>query len=289
MTEFDKILVVGFDGLDYKKIQKFECESLQQRSFGKLDTEGLKLKTPSLWASMITGEHPEVHGIDRMLTFRGEEVRKWDNRLLKVLKKFGYSGLHLRKFLWYYIFESSILVPDKDFMKVDSMFEQVADSVALDIPGYSEYPYIAGKSYVTKVTRKYPPISKQRVVRDMEAEHVYRKQQLFEHIGNHNLVMQHFHYPDWHQHLFFNNEKKDRELYEKMDELAGKVLEEVDEDTLVVFCSDHGLEGGGHRNEAFYSVNTELEGEVKITNLLFKCLEKVNYEREEKAIEELEI
>lgn len=133
MAKFDKMLVVGFDGLDYEKIQEFECENLMQESFGKMDTEGLKLKTPSLWASMITGVKPEEHGIDRMLTFRGEKVRKWDRRLLKVLKKFGYSGLHLRKFLWYYIFESSILVPDKDFMKVDSIFEKVADSVALDV------------------------------------------------------------------------------------------------------------------------------------------------------------
>lgn len=58
----------------------------------------------------------------------------------------------------------------------------------------------------------------------MEAEYNYRKQQLFDNIGEHKLVMQHLHYPDWHQHLFFSNEDKDRELYEKMDKLAGEIL-----------------------------------------------------------------
>ncbi|MFB6204078.1 MAG: alkaline phosphatase family protein [Candidatus Nanohaloarchaea archaeon] len=281
MPEFDKMVVVGFDGLDHEKIRKFECKNLQLQSFGRLDTEDIKLSTPMLWASMITGERPERHGIDTMLTFRGEKVRKIDRYVLKFFQMFNRSGMHFRKMLYYYLFESSIFVPDRDFLKVDSIFEKVADSKALDIPGYSEYPYIAGKSYVTKAHRKRPPVSKERVLRDMEAEHLYRKKQLLENIGEHKLVMQHLHYPDWHQHLFFNNDEKDRELYQEMDDFAGKLLEEVDDETLVVFASDHGLEGGGHRDQAFYSVNLNMEEPVKITNLLFRALEHLDYSEAE--------
>ncbi|MFB6292602.1 MAG: alkaline phosphatase family protein, partial [Candidatus Nanohaloarchaea archaeon] len=273
-----------------EKIQEHGCENLVLENFGKLELENIDLATPELWASMITGERPEVHGIDTMLTFRGEKVRKLDNAILRVLKTFGISALHLRRALHYYLFDSSIFVPDKEFLEVDSIFEKVADSVALDIPGYSEYPYIAGKSFVAKSHRKRPPISKDRVLRDMEAEHEYRKQQLFDNIGSHTLVMQHLHYPDWFQHLYPGNDEKDAELYQKMDELAGEILERVNDDTLVVFCSDHGIdEAGGHRDQAFYSTNAEIGDDVKITDLLFRCLEKVDYEKGEKAVEEIEI
>lgn len=289
MSDFERMIVAGFDGLDYRKIKKYGCKNLQQKSFGKLDLEDLRLKTPQLWASMITGERPEVHGIDTMLQFRGEKVRKVDRFVLGFLKKLGVTAMYLRRALYYYLFDSSQFVPDKEFMEVDSIFEEVADSVALDIPGYSEYPYLAGKSWVGKSMRKRPPVSKKRIVRDMEAEHMYRKQQFFDHIGKHKLVMQHFHYPDWHQHLYFKGGGKEEEMYHRMDELAGEILEKAGEDTLVVLCSDHGVEDGGHRDQAFYSVNTDLEGEIKITNLLFKCLEKVDYQEEENAVEDLEV
>ncbi len=284
------MLVVGFDGLDYEKIKKHGCDNLVLDTFGRIDLEDLPLMTPPLWASMITGEMPEVHGIDTMLTFRGEKVRKIDRYVLGFFNLFGMSGMHLRKMLYYYLFDSSIFVPDRDFMEVDSIFEKVADSVALDVPGYSEYPYIAGKSFVAKTHRKHPPVSKERVLRDAEAEHGYRKKQLFDNIGEHKLVMQHFHYPDWHQHLFFNDEEKDRELYEKMDELAGEILERVDDDTLVVFCSDHGIgEMGGHRDQAFYSTNADIGEDARITELLFRCLEKLDYEKAEQTLDEIEI
>jgi hypothetical protein len=285
---FDKLLIVGFDGLDYQKIQRYDCDNLMQECFGKLDLEGLKLKTPTLWASMITGVKPGVHGIDRMNTFKGEKVRKWDKYVLKFFKLFDLNALHLRKYLWYQIFDSGLLVPDKRFMKVDSIFEEIADSKALEIPGYTEYPYIVGSIGVGKTWRKRSPVSKERVLRDIKAEHLYRKKDLFENIGGHTVLMQHFHYPDWYQHLFTTGER-DEEMYREMDELAGEILDKVDEDTLVLFCSDHGLENGGHRDEAFYSVNAEIEEPVKLTNVIGKCLEKVDYQQEEDAVEEVDI
>jgi hypothetical protein len=208
------MVVVGLDGLDFKIMQKFGCEEFEQTSFGKLDLEGIAQRTPSLWASMITGEHPDIHGIEDLLVFRGKKARRLDKYIRGFLNLFGRSGLHLRKCLYYYLFGSSITVPDRKFLQADTIFERVHDAVALDVPGYSEYPYIAGRSNVTKMTRKHPPVSVDRVVRDMEAEFMYRRNQFFDNIGGHTLVMQHFHYPDWFQHLFFNDEEKLAELYQ---------------------------------------------------------------------------
>ncbi|PSG99729.1 MAG: hypothetical protein BRC28_03240 [Nanohaloarchaea archaeon SW_4_43_9] len=287
MTEFERMLVVGFDGLDYQKIKRYDCENLMLESFGKLDLENLPLKTPLLWSSMITGVRPEEHGIDSMLKFKGEKVRKYDEWLKKVFNRFGWSALKLRETVMHYLFDSSISAPTKENMKVDSIFEKVADSKPLDVPGHSHYPYIAGKMNVNAVYKKYPPVSRDRVVRDVEAEHLYRKKQLFENIGEHKLVMQHLHYPDWIQHIY-SKEEKDGEVYNEMNELAGEILEEADDDTLVVFCSDHGLANGGHRDEAFYSVNTEIEEPVKITDILFRLLERVEFGRAEK-VDEIEV
>jgi len=202
MTEFERMLVVGFDGVDYRKIKKYECENLMLESFGKLDLEGLSLKTPMLWSTIITGTMPEEHGIKSMLKFKGEKAVKYDRYMEKILNLFGWSGLKLRECMMHYLFDSSISVPTKDDMKVDSIFEKVADSKAFDIPGYSHYPYIAGKMNVNAIYKKHPPVPREHVKRDMDAEHLYRKKQLFESIGEHKLVMQHFHYPDWMQHLY---------------------------------------------------------------------------------------
>ena len=288
MSEFHKMLIVGFDGLDYEKIQKYECENLQLEDFGKLDLEGMPLRTTSLWASLITGKKPEEHGVDSMLTFSGEKVRKVDKYVSKFFNIFGMSAIHLRKCFYYYLFDSGVITMDRRFLKVPSIFEKVSDSRVLECPGYTEYPYIAGQMGVTKVYRERAPISRERAFRDMRAELNYRKKLLFEGIGEHKLLMQHFHYPDWFQHLFPKG-KRDRELYEDMDELAGKILEKVDRDTLVVFCSDHGLEDGGHRDQAFYSVNIQVGENVSITNLVEECLAKLDYQEKEELTEEVEV
>lgn len=288
MTEFERMLVIGFDGLDYKKIKKYNCENLMLEAFGKLDVEGLPLKTPLLWATIITGERPEKHGITDMLRFKGRKAQEYDKYLEKFFNFLGYSGLKVRKTVVYHLTGSSMVPPTKKEMKVDSIFEKVADSKPLDIPGYSHYPYIAGKMNVGALYRKYPPAPRERVVRDVNAEHLYRKNQLFENIGEHQLVMQHFHYPDWMQHIYSKNEK-DEEIYEEMDELAGEIMEKVDDKTLVVFCSDHGLNDGTHRDEAFYAMNTDIEEPIKVTELLSRALEKVNYSKRDENIQEVEV
>jgi len=286
--KFDKLLIVGFDGLDRKKIEHYNCKNIMLESFGKLDLEGIPLKTPILWSSLITGVMPEVHGNRKMLEFRGEKPKKADRYIEKFFDLFGMNALQLRKCLMYYIFDSSLVPPNRENLEVETLFDSIASSKIFDMPGYSDYPYISGKMNVGPLHRKYPPAGKSRVVRDVEAEHMYRKNQLFENIGKHDVMIQHLHYPDWMQHLYHQGEK-DKQIYNEMDELAGKILEKAGEDTLVVFCSDHGLEGGGHRDEAFYAANTELEEPVKITNLVSKCLEKVDYEKTEEAVTKLEV
>nr|EGQ40801.1 MAG: type I phosphodiesterase / nucleotide pyrophosphatase [Candidatus Nanosalinarum sp. J07AB56] len=281
--EFDKILVVGLDGLDHQKIQEYRCENLMQDSFGKLELDGIQLSTPMLWSSFMTGEKPESHGIDKMLAAKGEKARRFDNTALKLFNLLGMSGLHVRKTLIYYLYSSSMVPMTRDDLEAEPLFEEVADAEVLTMPGYTDYPYIAGKMNVGPVlSRDNPPASRERVFRDMRAEFEHRRKRLFEHMSDHTFLMQHFHYPDWFQHLFFNG-SRDKEMYTEMNELAGDILEEAGDDTLVVFLSDHGLEGGGHRDEAFYSANAQIGEDVTITNLMDRCLHQLSYAKSEEV------
>lgn len=286
--KFDHLLIIGLDGLDYQKIQEYECENLKQQSFGKLDLEGIELKTPKLWASLVTGKKPKEHGIETMLTFKGEKVRKIDSYIKRFFQLFGRNALHLRKYLHYQIFDSGVMAPDKRHMNVDSVFEKVANSKALEVPGYTEYPYVTGRIGVVKLFRKRSPLTRERVLRDIEAEFEYRKKCLFEAMGEHTLLMQHFHYPDWYQHAFVDG-SKDESLFREMNDFAAEIQKKVDDDTLLLFCSDHGLDEGMHRDQAFYSTNADIGDNVTITNLIEKCLEHVKHKKEEETIEGIEI
>lgn len=279
--DFKRILVIGMDGLDHRKIRDYGCENLMRRSFGRLGLEDIQLSTPMLWSSFMTGERPEEHGIDKMLAAKGEKAERFNDLALKAFNAVGVSALHIRKTLIYYLYSSSMVPMTKEDLEVDTVFEDVADTEVLTMPGYTDYPYIAGKMNVGPVlSRKHPPASRERVFRDMRAEFEHRKKRLFEEIGEHTFLMQHFHYSDWFQHLFFNG-NRDEELYQEMDELAGEILEATDDDTLVLFCSDHGLEGGGHRDQAFYSVDAQVGEGASITGVLGRCLEMVDYAEDE--------
>jgi len=147
---------------------------------------------------------PEEHGIDDMLVFKGEKARRLSGFMDRFLNPFGMVGLHLKKCLNYYLYDSSISDPDKSFLEKKTVFDKYSDAKGFDIPGYSQYPYISGKMNVAKLTREHPPVSRKRVKRDIDAEHLYRKTQLFDNIGEHKLVFQHLHYSDWHQHMYLS-------------------------------------------------------------------------------------
>jgi len=148
----------------------------------------------------------------------------------------------------------------RDPLTVLQDVEEIIDSKALNIPSYNQNPFIIWSSILQKYGLKA-------TLRYFDQEHRTRREEFFEDLQEEPaLLMAHFHRPDAFQDLFykFTDEGKDErieEIYEEMDELAGKIIQKAEEagyDT-ILFMSDHGLPTETEHNEnAFYSCNHEL-------------------------------
>jgi len=70
-----KIIILAFDGLDYRLASKFE--TLSQKECGLIDLKGIPLLTPIVWASFITGLPPHKHGVtaDKVRELGAKKVR----------------------------------------------------------------------------------------------------------------------------------------------------------------------------------------------------------------------
>jgi hypothetical protein len=64
------MIVVGFDGLDKELIEDFDLENVKFAETGKINNaDGVKKRSTSeLFASFITGETHEVHGVTGLET-----------------------------------------------------------------------------------------------------------------------------------------------------------------------------------------------------------------------------
>lgn len=96
----------------------------------------------------------------------------------------------------------------------------------------------------------------------------------------HQLLMCHFKYPDTKQDIYSTSHDEEyfQDLYKKIDNLAGRIVEKSDYDT-IIFISDHGMPLDiQHNKNAFYSCNHELFGDETphITDFHDKILEMVD-------------
>jgi predicted AlkP superfamily pyrophosphatase or phosphodiesterase len=260
MPDNKRVIIVGFDSLDYRNIQRFGLEHVQQEQFGRIDLKGKELKTPIIWSEFVSGTYD--NGIDFMQAFDGPTAQQYDRYIDRFLSYFGRKGFHLRRFIHATLFDARDITPDKRFLTTDTLFEKVDDSVAIQVPGYSEYTALK-KTRCSMALGANPAYSKHTIERDIDMEYRQRKQELFQALeDDHSLIMAHFHYPDFMGHLYpeasLYDDIRFAEMHKKMDNLAEKVLKRAGEDDLVIFLSDHGMRNGGHTDYAFYSANQDL-------------------------------
>lgn len=246
------VLVVAFDGLDYNLIQNFSCSSLQQAEFGTIDNEtGIHTRvTGELFASFITGELPEKHGI------RG--LKKWTNPglapYMEHIERFRYSGLLVSVLKSIRRLELEKRTYHQDDLPIPSLFEKIPKSQDIEVPAYTKQ---------TLHDRIWTGLSLYNDLnlcdRDSKAEFEYRKKRLFEELHEpHDFLMCHFIRPDTVQHITTDMDDLE-ELYGEMDSLSEEILNSNHNYDTVIFMSDHGIpEGDEHNTRAFYSSNREL-------------------------------
>jgi predicted AlkP superfamily pyrophosphatase or phosphodiesterase len=261
MHQIDRLIIIAFDGLDYKKIQEYGCENVMQEDFGRVDLSNMPLTTGPLWSSFITGEFPSEHGVKKTMNWTDPRVQKFENIMEKIPFTDFWKGIRWTILRNLDSLNTEVIGAHRGNLQVDTtIFDDIEPSVSLNVPG-QDINTALSSIVISRALGKDAPIPKEVMERDIEAEHMKRKDKTFEFLedGDFALLMSHFHKSDFMQHLYGFNEGKERELYREFDNLARKILEYTTEDDLVIFCSDHGLEEGSHRRQAFYSANRDLE------------------------------
>ncbi len=255
-----RALILAYDGLDHDLVEELRLRNILQREHGRVKVPivgGIDdPSTPIVWTSFITGEAPEVHGVDM--------PQMWDNRL-NWLRRYvrRHKSIHgiLRRFKVGYRVRETMDVkssfPSRKDIKVDTLFEVVKPSVALGVPVYNknlEEIYPIGDVLRARQDPDYLPLFEEKI-RSTFAEEVERLFDALE--GEWRLLMIHFHITDLFGHAFWGTEKL-ATLYEEMDLLTKRVKEKIGDDDLVLIISDHGMSKLGHTKKGFYSLNLSL-------------------------------
>jgi len=258
------VLIVAFDGLDYDKITELGLENITQSEFGTIDNStGInRILTPELFASFITGETHEVHGVKKFSKQADPTLEKIDTFFDETLGTLKGKGI-IRKIVSGATGKRELRRPyNKQDIDVGTIFEKVADSRTVQVPSYDRSLFLSFANHFKK-------FGMDETLRFTRMEQNKREDELFDILEeDHNLVMAHFHIVDAYQDLYFkfldkNDEDLD-DLYYEIDDLAAEILKESTGYDCIIFMSDHGMpESDEHNTNAFYSCNMELYGETE--------------------------
>jgi hypothetical protein len=263
MSDFP-LLIVAFDGLDSELVRDFDLENLTQDEHGEIDnnTGMFSRITSEEFAALVTGETYKEHGISELEKYQnsnrlvqkiedkvkgtklGVKTRKLRKVLYLNLEILGLNNFERRK--WY----------NKD-LPSENLFNKIDLSKPLFVPSYN--PDLEWLSGFPNIGLKYG----HRIddLKKKARENTERRLEKFENVSVDfwNLVFLHLHDPDTIQHYTENKEELRKE-YERLDEIAGEIVEEYGDTCEIVFLSDHGMPVDGykgHNKNAFYSTNFE--------------------------------
>ena len=287
----DDILVIAFDGLDYDLIEEFDLTEIKQQEFGRLDNTATgAIKTSELFASFITGKiSTGVSGLKKYQNpKRGQYIRKFPDYLSENIR--GFSTL--KQILIDVVKPGERVHYSKEDLKDDTLFEKVSSSRAMFVPSYNPSPFWQIGGLYRALSLDIPVEENVELWRTREFRH--RKEELFRELESdilesRPLLMCHFHWPDFYQHMYgdkavggFFDKEKLRTMYKEVDELSKEIKLKAENQgyDYVIFMSDHGLPTEKEHNEnAFYSCNKELFGDETphITDFHDKILELTGY------------
>lgn len=267
-----KVLIIALDGLEYSLVEKFDFRNLKQVEYGKTRLSGMfsTITTPTIWASFITGEPPEVHGI----VGRG---MKWENVVLEMLTdlsvKVGLDRIKgkaeifrtlgfkkTRGDLWY-------LTPKDKGLK--TIFDYAKNPVVVQVPAYNrfideELSDLLRRSFESDEARALLEKSLWQDFEKVREEAL----QLLEQKESSNLFMFYWYQTDWFGHVWIGDVNMMWKVYARCDLLVEELKDAVGKETFVLVVSDHGMYHSGsnvhkwkfgeHTDYAFYSSNISL-------------------------------
>lgn len=246
------LLIIAFDGLDYELIQEFECESIVQQEFGKIDnnTDIPLRSTDPLFTSFLTGKTPKEHSVTGMSRYDNTLIERFENRLDKHQLFINFKGV--REGLYQMLGVSPRKYTSGDI--IGTPFTEITDSYTINVPVLDQ-----GNRQDPNILLKSPNMGLEDVREAVDKKFdIARRAFLSVLSENYELVFCHFHKADYYQHIYEGDVDRLKPVYEELDRLAKDVKTESGFET-VLFMSDHGLPEGRHHNtNAFYSFNREV-------------------------------
>lgn len=291
MAEFENVLIVAFDGLDYEKIKKYDCKNIQQDEFGKIDiTSFERFGTPWLWASFLTGEKHDFRYVKKLSNSKLENLETFFWKNLGFMTK--WSGIRGK-----YIYDKLLRQEMTNHTKEDLEHPSFIEELGMDsyyVPAYNEYTFNEFAEYASSTVKALGDgeITKSEAFRRHRGLFLRQKEELQNLLKNkpQDSMMFYFKFTDSVQHLIFNEEDKidymgqeytEKDLYHEIDNLAQKIKQNSEHD-LILFVSDHGLDKGDHNENAFYSTNQVFELESPaFTGFKSILMERVKPEKSE--------
>ncbi len=257
------VLVLALDGMAHDLVQEWDLPNVQQDVVGRIDVEtGISsIETSELFASFITGETHEVHGV------RG--LSRIDSPVLDRLER-GITGTALdrgkarRIALYHALFGVEKRRYDRSDLQAPSLFDRVPDARAMFVPAWNPSP-----AWKHRHLMGYPL---DELEQELMKEFHWRRHRILDGLDGepHRLCMAHVHHPDFMDHLHGELGDMDglRAAYERTDAFVGAAMDRADGYDTVICMSDHGRPAGHqHEPDAFYSCNRELfDGTPHITD-----------------------
>lgn len=265
--EILRLFILALDGLESTLVEKWQLKGLQQKYHGTIDVSEFKhILTPIIWASFITGQTPEVHGItswwnvttnsrlDSLLhwfIYNFPKVKKMSRQQLRNIGK--YVGIEVRP----------PLASDLRRKGLETIFQYAKNPVVIDVPAYNE----------TADTRERYSQAMEKGFVNYENEiwkiHKERVSKIFDKIDSDwDLFMIWIDLADQMGHLWMEKDNtKMAKAYLDCELLAQKISEYIGEEATLMIVSDHGMttvEGiPAHSSHAFYSFNRDVKWKPK--------------------------
>jgi len=273
-----KVCIIALDALEYTIVDQGDYPNLKQAEYGKVEVNVYPLRTPTIWASFLTGKQPKKHGVISMHKWNQRWIEWLMRRSIKLGLYKSLTGKGRGKVLEGLGLAHRRMYNKEDFEArgVSTIFDFVEKKVALSVPSYNEWPH-EGKSRMKVVDAIGNPVKERVLVEERWENFYYKKEKTLKLLeSDWELFMVHFFIADPIQHLWWHKEDYIAGLYEEMDKTVKEIKTKTPKNTFTLVISDHGSLKGHHTPYAFYSCNEPLNlKNPKITDFAEIILQKL--------------
>lgn len=272
-----KVTILAFDGLEYNLVERFKLKNMKQKRYGKvaipkvcykeaIDPLGNRIYepwTPFVWSSIVTGKLPSEIG----LTLKN--VQKWQSPLIQLFRVLSLKlRLNTRK-MTRFIRGQGMKLERTGFKKgyfnlledskVPTIFHHAKNPMAINVPLVHQKRTLHKDTWRLKLKGK----GLSEMTKNAWREFWKIKKQTLGTIKNEewDLLMSYVRFLDTIGELNFSRFTEMFKAYSECNTYAGEVAQLIDDKTICLIISDHGMERygntpfGKHSNHGFWSVN----------------------------------